>query len=81
MYHTQIKDLQTITWHNLHFILEHYSTEVLGTLESIIADGEIRRGEVLMAKQTKQEIISTVKTLKAIHTVLTHHRFITQKGK
>ncbi len=81
MYHTQIKDLQTITWHNLHFILEHYSTEVLGTLESIIADGEIRKGEILFAKQTKQEIISTVKTLKAIHTVLTHHRYITHQGE
>ena len=81
MYHTQIKDLQTITWHNLHFILEHYSTEVLGTLENIIADGETHRGEIVMAKQTKQEIISTVKTLKAIHTVLTHHRYITHQGE
>ena len=81
MYHTQIKDLQTITWHNLHFILEHYSTEVLGTLENIIEDGETHRGEIVMAKQTKQEIISTVKTLKAIHTVLTHHRYITHQGE
>ena len=81
MYHTQIKDLQTITWHNLHFILEHYSTEVLGMLESIIKDGETRKGEILFAKQTKQEVISTVKTLKAIHTVLEHHRYITQGSK
>lgn len=81
----QIVDINTITWHNLHFILEYYATEVLSTIDKIIVEGEKElpesrsRNEILL--QTKKEVISTVKTLKAIHTVLEHHKFITGENQ
>ena len=81
MYSTQIKDITTVTWHNLHFILEHYSMEALSILEKIIQEGEENHQELPTAKETKREVISIVKTLKAIHTVLTHHRYITAGEK
>ena len=83
MYHKQIKDINTITWHNLHFILEYYTGEVLSLLDQIIQEGEGDRPKTLTratAKETKAEVIATVKTLKAMHTVINHHRTIRSEG-
>ena len=83
MYSTQIKDITTVTWHNLHFILEYYTNEILTTIEKIIVEGEknlCQDDETFSNKKilldTKEEVISTVKTLKAMHTVIEHHRRI-----
>ncbi|MEA3455069.1 MAG: hypothetical protein U9R26_01050 [Campylobacterota bacterium] len=77
MYSKQIQDINTITWHNLHFILEHYTTEVLSAIEKIIQDGESGIEAESKLLDTKSEVIATVKTLKAMHTVIKHHRAIT----
>jgi len=76
MYSKQIQDINTITWHNLHFILEHYTTEVLSAIEKIIQDGESDIEAETTLLETKSEVIATVKTLKAMHTVINHHRAI-----
>ena len=77
MYSKQIQDINTISWHNLHFILEYYTTEVLSAIEKIIQDGEAGSKEEVSLLETKSEVIVTVKTLKAMHTVINHHRAIT----
>jgi hypothetical protein len=85
MYSTQIKDITTITWHNLHFILEYYSTEILSQVGKIITEQEANSNDRRTLLEMKSEVIATVKTLKAMHTVIEHHRTITastqmQKG-
>ena len=79
MYNTTIKDATTITWHNLHFLLEYYTTEILSSVNAIITEGEAETGdkEIQTLTEMKNEVIATVKTLKAMHTVVTHHRNIT----
>jgi len=88
MYDTHIKDATTITWHNLHFLLEHYTSEVLSAVEAVIEERERRipgvntldnKTQALQA--LRDEVVATVKTLKAIHTVVTHHRNITPLHK
>ena len=85
MYSTQIKDINTITWHNLHFILEYYSNEILSIVSEIIIEGEskVRNEERQNLLEIKSEVIATVKTLKAMHTVIEHYRTIenTYKGE
>ncbi len=84
MYQKQIKDLNTVTWHNLHFILEHYANETLTVLEQIIAQAESGDMEVCIDPKTaleiKSEVVATVNTLKAMHTVANHHRNCTSKA-
>ena len=84
MYDTRIKDATTITWHNLHFLLEHYTTEVLSAVEAVIDEGEQRitgvntlDNKTQALQELRTEVVATVKTLKAIHTVVTHHRAMT----
>ena len=77
MYSTQIKDITTITWHNLHFILEYYSTEILSQVGKIITKQEANSNDRRTLLEMKSEVIATVKTLKAMHTVIEHHRAIT----
>ena len=77
MYSTQIKNINTITWHNLHFLLEHYSTEILSLVGSIITEQENAVDDERTLKEMKTEVIATVKTLKAMHTVIEHYRVIT----
>ena len=83
MYNTKIKDITTITWHNLHFLLEYYSTEILSIVEAVILEGENKsnREDIQTLREIKTEVIATVKTLKAMHTVVNHHRNITSLQK
>ncbi len=78
MYSTQIKDITTITWHNLHFILEHYTTEILSQVGKVITEQEANSNDKRTLLEIKSEVIATVKTLKAIHTIIEHHRTITE---
>jgi len=87
MYPSKIKETTTITWHNLHFLLEYYSTEILSIVEAVINEGEKRTGsteeksEIEMLTDIKAEVIATVKRLKAMHTVVEHYRNITKETK
>ena len=75
MYSTQLKDTNTITWHNLHFLLEHHCEETLSTIEHIIIDQKYENDHKSL-EEFKQEVIATVKTIRAMETVVKHHRFI-----
>ena len=83
MYSTQIKDTTTITWHNLHFLLEHYTTEILSQVGRVITEREAYIDDERTLIEMKAEVIATVKTLKAMHTVIEHYRTIenTYKGE
>ena len=75
MYSTQLKDTNTITWHNLHFLLEHHCNETLSIVEKIIVEQQYDGSREEM-HDFKQEVIATIKTLKAMETVVRHHRFL-----
>ncbi len=81
MYSKQLKDTNTITWHNLHFLLEHHCKETLSTIENIIVDQRYESDHRSL-EEFKQEVIATVKTIQAMETVVKHHRFTNrlQKG-
>ena len=79
MYDTHIKDVTTITWHNLHFLLEYYTTEILSSVESVTVESKERDKASLV--EIKSEVIATVKTLKAMHTVVEHYRSIAHHTK
>ena len=80
MYSTQIKDTTTITWHNLHFLLEHYTEEILSQVNRVITEREAYIDDERTLIEIKNEVIATVKTLKAIHTVIEHYRVVTAPG-
>lgn len=75
MYSTQIKDTNTITWHNLHFLLEHHCNETLSTIEKIIVEQKYDDNKQSL-QDFKKEVIATIKTIRAMETVVKHHRFI-----
>ena len=77
MYTTQIKDTTIITWHNLHFLLEHYTNEILAIVSKTLAEQKHPKEDTRTLAEMKSEVIATVKTLKAMHTVIEHHRTIT----
>ena len=77
MYTIQIKDATTMTWHNLHFLLEHYTSEILAIVSKTLAEQKQSKEDTRTLTEMKAEVIATVKTLKAMHTVIEHHRTIT----
>ena len=79
MYSTQLKDTNTITWHNLHFLLEHHCNETLSTIEKIIVEQEYDEDKQSL-QDFKKEIIGTIKTIEGIKTVVNHHRLVRQSA-
>ena len=80
MYSTQLKDTNTITWHNLHFLLEHHCNETLTTIEKIIIEQEAFSNDRKSLQEFKSEVMSTIKTIKAMESVIKHHRFIGKRA-
>jgi len=78
MYSKQLKETNTITWHNLHFLLEHHCNETLTTIEKIIVEQEAYSTDKRSMQEFKTEVMATIKTIKAIETVVNHHRIIRQ---
>ncbi len=79
MYSTKLKEINTVTWHNLHFLLEHHCNETLSTIEKIMAERETCSSDEASLHDYKKEVIATIKTIQAIGTVVNHNR-ISQKS-
>ena len=79
MYSTQIKDITTVTWHNLHFLLERHCNETLSTIEKIIVDQKYENNKKSL-QDFKNEIIGTIKTIEGIKTVVNHHCLVRQSA-
>lgn len=62
--------------HNLHFLLESHSTEILQAIASHQADSKIAHDETLEA--IRLEVSTVIKTLQGIETVIQHNKLIKQ---
>ena len=73
----QLKQINNSTLHNIRFLLEAYSEEVLEAIDEHILSLERKHDEPI--KQIQQEVKNIIRTLKSIETVITHNRHIFYK--
>ena len=73
----QLKQINNSTLHNMRFLLESYSTEVLEALDEHILSLERKSAEPLEIIQ--KEVSSVINTLKGIETVINHHYNLRQQ--
>ena len=72
----QLKEINNSTLHNMRFLLESYSDEVLEAIDSHIISFERKHEEPL--EQIQKEVRTVIRTLKGIETVITHHKEMNQ---
>jgi len=70
----QLKEINQSTMHNLHFLLESHSTEILQAIASHQADSKMSHDETLEA--IRLEVSTVIKTLQGIETVIQHNKLI-----
>jgi hypothetical protein len=70
----QLKEINQSTIHNIRFLLESYSEEVLEAIDEHVLALERKNKEPL--EEIKKEVKSVIRTLKGIETVITHHKEI-----
>ncbi len=70
----QLKEINNSTLHNMRFLLESYSNEVLKALDQQATqhtETEEDNCDIL-----RREVSSVIKTLQGIETVVNHHTYI-----
>ena len=72
--YTRIKEINHSTMHNLYFLLESHSTEILQVIASHNADSKIEHDETLEA--IRLEVSTVIRTLQGIETVIQHNKLI-----
>ena len=72
----QLKEINNSTLHNMRFLLESYSDEVLEAIDEHILSLERKHQEPLELIQ--KEVRTVIRTLKGIETVITHHKEMNQ---
>ena len=70
----QLKEINNSTLHNMRFLLESYSNEVL---EAIDTHKQYPESDTL--ETIKKEVSSVIGTLKGIETVINHHYNLRQQ--
>jgi len=70
----RLKEINNSTMHNLHFLLESHSTEILQVIASHNADSKIEHDETLEA--IRLEVSTVIRTLQGIETVIEHNKLI-----
>lgn len=70
----QLKEINQSTIHNIRFLLESYSEEVLEAIDEHVLSLERRNKESL--EEIKKEVKTVIRTLKGIEAVITHHKEI-----
>ena len=72
----QLKEINQSTVHNMRFLLESYSEEVLEAIDEHILALERKNEEPL--EQIHQEVRTVIRTLKGIETIINHHKKMNQ---
>ena len=72
----QLKEINNSTLHNMRFLLESYSDEVLEAIDEHILSLERKHEEPL--EQIQKEVRTVIRTLKGIETVINHHKEMNQ---
>ena len=77
MIQEQLAEINNSTLHNLRFLLESYSNEVLEAIDEYILSLERKSTEPL--DLIKKEVSSVIGTLQGIETVINHHYNLRQQ--
>ena len=72
--HDQLKEINNSTLHNIRFLLESYSNEVLKALDQQASEKVETQEDTCSA--IRREVSSVIKTLQGIETVINHHTYI-----
>ena len=72
----QLKEINNSTLHNMRFLLESYSNEVLEAIDEHVLALERKNEEPL--EQIRKEVRTVIRTLKGIELVIHHHKEINQ---
>lgn len=70
----KLKEINSSTLHNMRFLLESYSTEVLEALDQQATEQTEINDDTLTA--IRREVSSVIRTLQGIETVINHHTYI-----
>ena len=70
----QLKEINNSTLHNMRFLLESYSNEVLAAIDKQNATQEENQDDVL--NTIRREVSSVIRTLRGIETVINHNTYI-----
>ena len=73
----QLKEINNSTLHNMRFLLESYSNEVLEAIDEHILSLERKSAAPLELMQ--KEVSSVIGTLRGIETVMNHHYNLRQQ--
>ena len=73
----QLKEINNSTLHNMRFLLESYSNEVLEAIDKQNSTQEENKDDVL--NTIRREVSSVIRTLRGIETVINHNTYIHHK--
>ena len=73
----QLKEINNSTLHNIRFLLEAYSQEVLEAIDEHILSLERKSAEPL--ELIRKEVSLVIKTLRSIETVIDHNTYMHTK--
>ena len=73
----QFEEINNSTLHNMRFLLESYSNEIMEALDTYTSSKESQGADTLETIQ--KEVSSVIRTLKGIETVITHSNHMKQK--
>ena len=73
----QLKEINNSTLHNMRFLLESYSNEVLEAIDQQNALQEESHDDVLHT--IRREVSSIIRTLRGIEAVINHNTYIHHK--
>ena len=73
----QLKEINNSTLHNMRFLLESYSNEVLEAIDQQNATQEENNDDVL--NSIRRDVSSVIRTLRGIETVINHNTYIHTK--
>jgi phage-related protein len=73
----QLKEINNSTLHNMRFLLESYSNEVIEALDQQNTTQEENQDDVL--NTIRREVSSVIRTLRGIETVINHNTYIHTK--
>ena len=73
----QLKEINNSTLHNMRFLLESYSNEVLAAIDKQNATQEENQDDTL--NTIRREVSSVIRTLRGFETVINHNTYIHTK--
>jgi len=74
----QLQEINNSTLHNMRFLLESYSKEVLEAIDKQTTESKDSHDDVMHT--IRREVSSVIRTLRGIETVINHNTYIHNKA-